>query len=159
MRLDTNFLIMEIQTKRLIIYLATNKEMLEHIAKTDNIELKQAYQEMLNGAKTHPLEREFYAMWFVKNLNGENIGEICFKGIKENKSEIGYGIVNKFQNQGYGSESVNELINWALSQDRINKVFAEVECNNFYSIKLLYKLGFKKMKVLDNSNYYFEKSK
>lgn len=150
---------MIIETERLKIYLAQNKEMQELIDKTENSELKVAYKEMLNGAISNPKQKEFYATWFIKNLNGEHVGEMCFKGIKQGESEIGYGIKEEFQHNGYGTESVSALVDWALSQKDVKKVFAEVEENNVYSIKLLEKVGFVKKESLKNGNLIFEKSK
>ncbi len=150
---------MEIRTERLKIYLATEKEMQDLIDKTENSELKTAYKEMLNGAIINHEQKEFYAMWFITLLTGEHIGEMCFKGVNNGKTEIGYGIEEKFQNNGYGTESVTALTGWALSQKSVKKVIAEVENDNIFSIKLLEKVGFSKTKTLKNGNIFFEKSK
>ena len=150
---------MILQTERLKIHLATIEEMQELIDKTKNKELQIAYKEMLNGVVNNPKEKEFYGMWFILSLKNEHIGEMCFKGINNGETEIGYGIQKKFQHKGYGTESVNALISWALNQDKINKIFAEVEENNIYSVKLLKKVGFIKTRVLENGNIIFEKTK
>ena len=133
--------------------------MQELIDKTENIELKNAYKEMLDGAIANPNYKEFYAMWFITSLQGEHIGEMCFKGVNNGKTEIGYGIKEEFQNKGYGTESVMALTGWALSQESVKIVFAEVEKDNIFSIKLLEKVGFSKIKELENTNILYEKSK
>lgn len=148
---------MILKTKRLEIHLATEKEIQELIDKTKIDELKEAYKEMLNGALSNPKEREFYAMWFISSLKGEHIGELCFKGIKNGETEIGYGISEKFQHNGYGTESVDALTSWALKQKKVERVFAEVEKNNVYSIRLLKKIGFVKTETQRGENLIFEK--
>lgn len=150
---------MEIKTERLKIYLANNNEMQALIDKTENGELKNAYKEMLDGAKSNPKYKEFYAMWFIELHSGEHVGEMCFKGLKNGECEIGYGICERFQHKGYGTESVNALTGWVLSLNNVRRVIAEVEENNIYSIKLLEKVGFLKTMVLKNGNILFVKTK
>ena len=105
--------------------------------------LKAAYSEMLDGAVTHPEHWEWYAVWMIELKDGTHVGELCFKGVDEfGSTEIGYGIAENFQNCGYAVEAVRAAVDWALKQDIINCVTAEVDKENIASIRVLEKSGF-----------------
>lgn len=74
----------------------------------------------------------------IELKDGTHIGELCFKGIDESGStEIGYGIAEDYQGYGYATEAVSAAVDWALSQDTINRVTAEVDKENIASVKVL----------------------
>ncbi len=132
-----------IDTKRLKIYAASEEQMKVFIAAQTVDVLKAAYSEMLDGALTHPDEWEWYAIWMIEMKDGTHIGELCFKGVDESGStEIGYGISEEYQNRGYATEAVSAVVDWALRQNAINCVTAEVDKENIASVKVLEKSGF-----------------
>lgn len=134
---------MILETKRLKIYPASEKQMKEFIAAQTVDVLKAAYTEMLDGALTHPEQREWYAIWMIEFNDGTHIGELCFKGIDESGStEIGYGISEAYQGHGYATEAVCAITDWALQQNTVNCVTAEVETENIASVRVLEKSGF-----------------
>ena len=108
---------MVIETKRLIITTASQVEMIRFIeAQTDEILIK-AYREMLQGCLDHPDHWEWYAIWFIKTKYGSHIGDLSFKGLNEDGAvEIGYGISEINQGNGYATEAVNAVVTWALKQ-------------------------------------------
>lgn len=132
-----------IETNRLKIYSASREQMEAFIAAQSVEILKEAYMEMLNGCLAHPDQWEWYAIWMIERKDGTHIGELCFKGIDESGStEIGYGIADNYQGCGYATEAVTAAVLWALQQDRINCVTAEVDRDNTASIRVLEKTGF-----------------
>ena len=134
---------MIIETERLKIYPASEKQMKALIAAQTVDVLKAAYTEMLDGALAHPDRWEWYAIWMIELTDGTHIGELCFKGIDESGStEIGYGISEAYQGHGYASEAVDAVTDWALKQNEINRVTAEVETENIASVRVLEKSGF-----------------
>ena len=114
---------MVIETKRLIITTASQVEMIRFIeAQTDEILIK-AYREMLQGCLDHPDHWEWYAIWFIKTKYGSHIGDLSFKGLNEDGSvEIGYGISEINQGNGYATEAVNAVVTWALKQPGVLRV-------------------------------------
>ena len=131
------------ETNRLRIYPASEEQMKTFIAEQSIDVLKAAYTEMLDGALMRPGEWEWYAIWMIELKDGTHIGELCFKGVDESGSaEIGYGIAEEYQNCGYASEAVNAAVDWALKQDKICCVTAEVETENTASVRVLEKSGF-----------------
>lgn len=138
-----------IETKRLKIYAASREQMEAFIAAQTIEVLKEAYMEMLSGCMAHPDQWEWYAIWMIELKDGTHIGELCFKGIHESGStEIGYGIAEDYQGCGYASEAVTAAVAWALQQNKINCVTAEVDKDNIASIRVLEKSGFEPTGVI-----------
>ena len=132
-----------IETKRLRIYPATQNQMEVFIAAQTNDALKTAYSEMLEGCLKNPDKWEWYAIWMIELKNGTHIGELCFKGLDENGvAEIGYGILEEHQCQGYATEAVNAVLAWAFQNPKVTAVEAETDAENMASKRVLEKCGF-----------------
>lgn len=133
-----------IETKRLKIYAASRDEMERFIeAQTIDV-LKAAYTEMLNGCLEHPDQWYWYAIWMIELKGGTHIGELCFKGLSaDGTAEIGYGISEEYQNNGYATEAVKAILEWAFSHPEVTAVEAETDPDNTASIRVLEKCGFK----------------
>ena len=129
-----------IETTHLKIYAASQNEMENFIeSQTDNI-LKTAYKEMLNGCLDNPEQWEWYAIWMIELKDGTHIGELCFKGLDSNGVvEIGYGIVEKYQEHGYATEAVKAISGWAFQEPKVYSIEAEVDDKNIASKKVLEK--------------------
>ena len=96
-----------IRTERLCIYPASQEQMEAMITSEQDAELKKAYSEMRDGCLQHPDQWDWYAIWMIEKTDGTHIGNLCFKGLRENGvAEIGYGILEAFQGQGYATEAV-----------------------------------------------------
>ena len=134
---------MTIEPTRLTIHTASREEMLSIIDRqTDDI-LQKAYQEMLQGCLDHPEQWEWYAVWIIECKDGSNVGDLSFKGLNDDGSvEIGYGINETKQGQGYATEAVNAAVLWALRQPGVTRVEAETEPDNQASQRVLEKCGF-----------------
>lgn len=132
-----------IETKRLKIYPASREQMEAYIAAETDAELKKAYTEMLLGCLQNPNQWEWYAMWMIEQRDGTYIGDLCFKGLGANGVvEIGYGILEECQGQGYATEAVGAAVNWALQQPGVTRVEAETAPDNSASQRVLEKCGF-----------------
>lgn len=145
-----------IETKRLKIYVATNAQMEDLIAQAEE-DLKPAYREMLNCSLAHPDKREWYAVWMIELKDGVHAGEMCFKGVGEDGSvEIGYGIDENYRGRAIAQEAVGAVSKWALKQNGITCVFAEVEKENIASVKVLEKTGFEKTDKVGSEGIIYE---
>ena len=132
-----------IETKRLKIHAASREEMEQFIELQTIDVLKLAYTEMLNGCLNNPDQWEWYAIWMIELKDGTHIGELCFKGLDPNSiAEIGYGISEKYQNNGYATEAVKAVLEWALSNPDVTAVEAETDFENAASKRVLEKCGF-----------------
>jgi len=132
-----------IETKRIKMYPASREQMEKIIAAETSEELKVAYSEMLEGCLQHMDEWEWYAMWNIELINGTRVGDLNFKGLDENGvTEIGYVILGEYQNQGYATEAVKAVTEWALQKNNVTAIEAETDVNNIISQKVLAKCGF-----------------
>ncbi len=132
-----------IETKNLKIYAASQDEMEKFIELQTNDILKTAYTEMLNGCIENPEQWEWYAIWMIELKDGTHIGEMCFKGLdSDGVVEIGYGIMEQYQDHGYATEAVKAISNWAFQEPKISSIEAEIDSKNIASKKVLEKCGF-----------------
>lgn len=132
-----------IETENLKIYAASQNEMENFIELQTNDILKTAYKEMLNGCLENPEQWEWYAIWMIELKDGTHIGELCFKGIdSDGVVEIGYGIVEKYQEHGYATEAVKAISSWAFQEPKVSAIEAEIDDKNIASKKVLEKCGF-----------------
>ena len=130
------------RTERLCIYPASREQMEAMIASEQDAELKKAYSEMLEGCLQHPDQWDWYAMWMIEKIDGTHIGDLCFKGLREDGiAEIGYGILSELQGQGYATEAVQAACRWAFL--RPFPLEAETDAVNAASQRVLEKCGFR----------------
>ena len=133
-----------IETGRLKIHVASQDEMEQFIEAQIIDVLKLAYTEMLNGCLNNPDQWEWYAIWMIELKNGTHIGELCFKGLDSaGIAELGYGISEEYQNNGYATEAVKAVLEWALNNPGVTAVEAETDPENAASKRVLEKCGFK----------------
>ena len=133
-----------IQTKRMVIQPMTDEEIEKMIASSASEELRKAYGQMLSGCKKDAGNRIWYAPWkMTLKKSGTYIGDIDFKGpVKESAVEIGYGILPEYEGNGYTTEAVQAMTQWAFGQDGVIFVEAETEPENRASQRVLEKCGF-----------------
>ena len=132
-----------IETKRIKMYPTSREQMEKIIAAETSAELKEAYSEMLEGCLQHMDEWEWYAMWNIELMNGTHVGDLNFKGLDENGvTEIGYVISEEYQGQGYATEAVKAVTEWALQKNNVAAIEAETDVDNIISQKVLAKCGF-----------------
>ena len=76
------------------------------------------------------------------------IGSVDFKGIpnKKGEVEIGYGLGKNFEHNGYMTEAIKGLCDWALGQDFISHIIAETDLDGLASQRVLKRCGFQKYK-------------
>ncbi|QHJ69604.1 GNAT family N-acetyltransferase [Planococcus halotolerans] len=84
------------------------------------------------------------------------IGDLGFKGAPDNKGavEIGYGLLEEYRGKGYATEAVAALVDWAWKQNGIHKVKAETLVDNQESIRVLEKLGMRKVAESEEMVYW-----
>ena len=133
-----------LNTERLRIYPASREQMEALIASEQNAELKKAYTEMLDGCLQHPDQWDWYAVWMIEKTDGTPVGDLCFKGLREDGvAEIGYGILEANQGQGYATEAVQAACRWAFEHGAVKTLEAETDAGNTASQRVLEKCGFR----------------
>ena len=133
-----------LNTERLRIYPASREQMETMIASEQEEELKKAYTEMLEGCLRHPNQWDWYVIWIIEKTDGTHIGDLCFKGLREDGiAEIGYGILEEHQGQGYATEAVQAACHWAFLHPDVRSLEAETDAENAASQRVLEKCGFR----------------
>lgn len=133
-----------VKTKRMVISPMADEEIEKMAASSASDELRKAYGEMLSGCQKDGENRIWYAPWkMVLKKDGTCLGDLCFKGpARENAVEIGYGILPEYEGNGYATEAVQAMTQWAFGQDGVVFVEAETEPGNKASQRVLEKNGF-----------------
>lgn len=63
------------------------------------------------------------------------LGDLCFKGpVKDHAVEIGYGISPEYGGNGYMTEAVQAMMQWAFRQKNVIFVEAETDSENKASV-------------------------
>ena len=149
-----------LSTERLRIYPASREQMEAMIASEQEEELKEAYTEMLEGCLRRPDQWDWYAMWMIEKTDGTHIGDLCFKGLREDGiAEIGYGILEEYQGQGYATEAAQAACRWAFLHPAVKAVEAETDPSNAASQRVLEKCGFCRMGIMGEEGPRFIKYK
>lgn len=113
------------------------------ISKPDALD-KELANEFYRIALNNEKDRLWYRLWkFIHLEDNKKVGGALFKGAPNEKGEveIGYGIVDEYQCQGYATEAIRETVTWALQQEGVLSVIAETEKDNIASQKVLQKVG------------------
>ena len=71
--------------------------------------------------------------------------ELCNK---EFKAEIGYVLARKYWGQGFVPEAANAVVEWALAQPEIYRVWAVCDVDNLASARVLEKIGMQREGLL-----------
>ena len=137
---------LKVETERLRLSPISDNEMRQMIdAERDEI-MKQAYSEMLQGCIEDPENRIWHSIWVMelKEKPGIIAGDFCFKGPSKNGMvEIGYGLRDGFCGNGFMTEAVKAISEWALMQENVDIVEAETSDDNEKSKNVLFNAGFK----------------
>lgn len=136
----------EIYTERLRVSPMTIEELQSLVEKykDDAPELSQAYGEMLRHCQQKPEQFLWYTSWKLSRKEDNSIiGYAGFKGLEnEGCAEIGYGVEEEYEGNGYATEGVKGLCHWAFSTNQVTAIEAETEPDNIASQKVLRKNGF-----------------
>ena len=142
---DMTFSNMKIVTARLLLYPISEEKMQLLIAQEKDAALKQAYSEMLQGCIDEPEKRIWHILWFIelKSKKGTIVGDLSFKGLdSDGMVELGYGLREGYCGNGYMTEAVKAITEWAVSQEGVSSVEAKNTTENTASQRVLAKAGF-----------------
>ncbi|UFU00909.1 GNAT family N-acetyltransferase [Radiobacillus kanasensis] len=104
----------------------------------------------LEKLEEDPTELGFGSWIILENASENLIGNIGFKGRSDEQPpytlDIGYEILPKYRNQGYATEAVKYLTEWALEQSTVEKVTASCDISNTISQRVLINNSYEKYK-------------
>ncbi len=99
------------------------------------------YQE----GKHHAENYFWYTYWMIVQIrDAMSVGGLCFMREPDDagRVEVGYGIDAPYRNQGYMTEALLAVCNWAKHQQNVSMMVAETEIENPASARVLEKCGF-----------------
>ncbi len=94
----------------------------------------------------------FAVIWLVIDIQLKRItGHFHFKGKPDENgmTEIGYRIYDEFQNNGYATEALKKISDWAFTEESVKIINAYTNVKNHPSQKVLKKCGFKQYRNID----------
>jgi ribosomal-protein-alanine N-acetyltransferase len=112
-------------------------------AQTD-VHMKQAYSEKLEGVKADPEHAVWHTEWVIcRKEDGAVVGGIGFRGAPQNKTvEISFFIDAPYRGNGYASEALKSICEWAFMQPDAYFIRAAAEEGNTAALHVLSKNGF-----------------
>lgn len=137
--------------KQLINYLQVDGSLEEELGvlpvkRKISMELIEAFEKIILPAVGNPSKDYLFStLWTVIDKEKKvMVGDLWFKGDANTNGEveIGYGTYPHFQRQGYMTEAVGALCQWAFEQAKIACIIAETNSANIPSQKILLKNGF-----------------
>lgn len=109
-------------------------------------ELKEALEQTILPNVARPAHNYLYStLWtIIDRAKNQMVADLCFVGEPDasGQIEIGFGTYDQHQGQGYMSEAVGGIIEWAKAQPEVKCIYAETAEDNFASMSVLQKNGF-----------------
>lgn len=87
----------------------------------------------------------WHSFWFlIRKTDRVVVGSADFKDIPNDRKEveIGYGLGNAFEHNGYMTEAVQAMCDWAMKHQTVTHVIAETDTDGFTSQRVLQRCGF-----------------
>lgn len=157
--------IIQLETPRLLLLPLSHQQLLLYIKNDHSLEadlgllpqqrdispdLQEALELAILPSVANPAKNAlFYTLWTIilKEKQGM-VGDLCFKGAPDEKGEveIGYGTYLEHRGNGYMTEAVGAMIEWAFAQKGVKVITAETEKDNLASHRILVKNNFIQVK-------------
>lgn len=158
-----------IESERLILQPLTHDQLVKYIKNDNSLEaelklnrthkiitpaLKEALEETILPNVADTGKNHLFSTLWTLILKAENkmIGDVCFVGEPDENGEIeiGYGTYEEFRGQGYMTEAVACIIEWAKSQENVKSIFAQTAKDNPASFGILERNHFEKVGEVEN---------
>ena len=136
-----------------IAHQGTSIEKDPHWPRKDTLDILPVTDQILESQE-HP---SGFEIWMIVKRDSQTvIGDIGFHGPPDSTGtvEIAYGLVESKQSQGFGSEALQALIQWALQQPEVSSIRASCLLVNQPSRKIFEKNQMKEVKRDDDSITY-----
>jgi [ribosomal protein S5]-alanine N-acetyltransferase len=96
-----------------------------------------------------------YGVWLmIRTHDSTLIGDLGFVGKSDDGKclELGYEVLAAYRNQGYATEAVEVLLNFALMQLGVEKVIVHIPQDNLAAIRVAEKLGMQNLGLVELPN-------
>ncbi len=126
--------------------------------KYDAEPLEGIFLEIVNGQLEVVLKNDndylYHSFWLlIKKENRLVVGSCDFKNIpnENGEVEIGYGLGEAHEHNGYMTEAIKAFCEWGLKQNGIKTIIAETDSDNIPSQNVLVRNGFEKYNETSSS--------
>ncbi|MET7735650.1 GNAT family N-acetyltransferase [Streptomyces sp. NPDC005402] len=98
---------------------------------------------------------EFGLFALVRRQDGRAIGGMGFHGApdEDGRAEVGYDLAPSARGQGYATEALRALSDWALARDDVRSLCATIEPDNAASQRVIARAGFARASVEEEQVY------
>jgi diamine N-acetyltransferase len=136
------------------LFQVENDETFWELSNTQTPFSKYILKQYIENANQDIYEIKQFRFVICNNENTQ-IGMIDLFEFDPKNKRIGVGllILNKFQNQGLGSEALKLIINYAFESLNVHQIFANISSNNKNSISLFKKFNFAEVGVKKDWNF------
>jgi RimJ/RimL family protein N-acetyltransferase len=120
-------------------------------------DVHEAMEALYENACKHPAEYLWFTNWqLIERARNTAIGSVCFMGApnEQGEVEIGYALNLDFRGQGYMSEAVCAVTDWALRQRGVSAVLAKTDKENIKSAGVLVRAGFARFYTNDTRDFW-----
>ncbi|OKH52571.1 GNAT family N-acetyltransferase [Calothrix sp. HK-06] len=139
--------------------LAKNKPLLEKLLTAYipddwyNTEVQAFLPKYIDLLKSDPSQLGYGVWLIIRTDDSTLIGDLGFGGKSDNETlEIGYEILAAYRNEGYATEAVEALIDFAFTQLAAKEIIAYTPTNNAASIRVLEKLGMQNVEKMKGTD-------
>ncbi|MDH4472991.1 MAG: GNAT family N-acetyltransferase [Fluviicola sp.] len=169
---------MQLQTQRLLLKPLSKQELQLYVLDDYSLEqslnlicgsrtvtdrVKNAIETKIIPRLTGQVPHDWYlTFWTVIHKEQQvMVADVCFKGEPNARGEIetGYGTYPDFQQNGFMTEAVGGIIDWAFQQEGVKAILAETDPENVASHRILEKNKFTvQHRTADNIRWRLAKS-
>ncbi len=93
-------------------------------------------------------EQETAFPWVVIRKTDRNLMGMIELGIEGHRACLGYVLARPYWGQGFATEAASAVVNWAIAQPPIHRVWATCDCDNHASARVLEKAGMQREGLL-----------
>lgn len=101
---------------------------------------------------------EFGLFVLIRHEDGLAVGGMGFHGAPDEdaRAEIGYDLAERARGQGYATEALRALTDWALAREDVRSLFATVDLDNVPSQRVLERAGFGRVSEGEGEQFAYE---
>ncbi|HXV78280.1 MAG TPA: GNAT family N-acetyltransferase [Candidatus Binatia bacterium] len=86
--------------------------------------------------------------WVIERKTGRELLGMITARVDDQKWELGYVLARSYWGKGYMTEVLKGLVDWALKQEEIYRIWSVCDVDNFASARVMEKAGMKREGVL-----------
>ncbi len=122
-------------------------------------EVQDFLPKYINMLKTDPSQLGYGVWLMIRTDDSTLVGDLGFGGkpqpqgaLAQDTLEIGYEVLTAYRNQGYATEAVEALVNFAFTQLEVLRIIAHTPENHLASIRVVEKLGMQNVETVTVSD-------